>query len=48
MVDKVTLGQLFFKFFGFPCHFSYHQRFALVCRQGAGAVGPLVVGVSNG
>jgi hypothetical protein len=25
MVDKVTLEQIFFKYFGFPCQSSFHQ-----------------------
>jgi hypothetical protein len=25
VVDKVALGQVFSEFFGFPCHFSFHQ-----------------------
>jgi hypothetical protein len=25
VVDKVTLGQVFFEYFGFPCQSSFHQ-----------------------
>jgi hypothetical protein len=25
VVDKVTLGQVFSEYFGFPCQFSFHQ-----------------------
>jgi hypothetical protein len=24
VVDKVTLGQVFFEYFGFPCQFAFH------------------------
>jgi hypothetical protein len=25
VVDKVALGQIFSKYFGFPCEFSFHE-----------------------
>jgi hypothetical protein len=25
VVEKVALGQVFSEYFGFPCHFSFHQ-----------------------
>jgi hypothetical protein len=25
MVDKLTLGQVFSEYFGFPCQYSFHQ-----------------------
>jgi hypothetical protein len=25
VVDKAALGQIFFKYFGFPCQSSFHQ-----------------------
>jgi hypothetical protein len=49
VVDKVALGQVFFKHFGFPCLYSFHRL--LHTRHlpyGAGTVGQLVVDVPSG
>jgi hypothetical protein len=36
VVDKVSLGQVFSKYFGFPCQFSFH-RLLLVHHLSSGA-----------
>jgi hypothetical protein len=30
VVDKVTLGQVFSQYFGFPCQSSFHQFFSTI------------------
>jgi hypothetical protein len=30
VVDKVTLGQVFFKYFGFPCQYLHSTNFSTV------------------
>jgi hypothetical protein len=30
VVDKVALGQVFSEYFGFPCQFSFHQKFSII------------------
>jgi hypothetical protein len=50
MVDKVALEQVFSKYFGFPCQFSFHRMFHIHHHpsSGAGAVGQLVADVPSG
>jgi hypothetical protein len=45
MVDNVALGQVFFEYFGFPCHrllHSYHLSFV------AGTIGQIVSDAASG
>jgi hypothetical protein len=49
VADKVALGQVFSKYFGFLCQFSFHQL--LQTHQpssGAGTIGQLVADVPSG
>jgi hypothetical protein len=49
MVDKVALGQVFSEYFGFPCHFSFHQLLNTHhLSTGAGAIGQLVADLTSG
>jgi hypothetical protein len=49
-LDKVALGQVFSKYFGFPCQFSFHQLLHIHHRlsSGAGTIGQLVADVPSG
>jgi hypothetical protein len=40
MVDKVALGQIFSKYFGFPCEFSFHNcsKFIIIIAYHLGQV----------
>jgi hypothetical protein len=43
VVDKVALGQVFSKYFGFSCQFSFHRLFHTHhISPGAGKIGQLV------
>jgi hypothetical protein len=42
VVDKVELGQVCSEYFGFPCHFSFHQLLHIHPSSGAGTIGQLV------
>jgi hypothetical protein len=48
MVDKMALGQIFSKYFGFPCQSSFHQMFHIHLSPGIGAVGQLVADLPIG
>jgi hypothetical protein len=48
MVDKVVLGQVFFEYFGFSCHFLFHRMLHTQLPPGAGTIGQLVADVSSG
>jgi hypothetical protein len=48
VMDKVALGQVFSKLFGFPCQFSFHRLLHIHLSSGAGTVGQLVVDVPSG
>jgi hypothetical protein len=49
VVDKVTLGQVFSEYFGFPCQFSFHGLLhTLHLSSGAGTIGQLVADVPSG
>jgi hypothetical protein len=44
VVDKVALGQVFSKYLGFPCQFSFHGLFQTHhLSSGTGTIGQLVV-----
>jgi hypothetical protein len=49
-VDEVALGQVFFKYFGFPCQFSFHQLLHTHHHllSGAGTEGHIVANVPSG
>jgi hypothetical protein len=49
VVDKVALGQVFSKYFGFPCKFSFHRLLHTHhhLSSGAGKIGQLVADVSS-
>jgi hypothetical protein len=47
VVDEVALGQVFSKYFGFPCQFLFHQMLHNQISSGAGAVGQLAAEVSG-
>jgi hypothetical protein len=34
VVDKVALGQIFFKYFGFPCQSSFHPTVTITYLPG--------------
>jgi hypothetical protein len=38
VVDKVSLGQVFYKYFGFPCQSSFHQMLHNHHHLSSGAV----------
>jgi hypothetical protein len=50
VVDNVALGQVFAKYFGFSCQFSFHQLLHthLHLSSGAGIIGQAMAGVPNG
>jgi hypothetical protein len=50
VVDKEALGQIFSKYFGFPCRFSFHQLLHIHHHQSswAGTIGQLEADVPNG
>jgi hypothetical protein len=50
VVDKVTLGQVFSEYFGFPCQFSFHLVLHIHhhLSSGAGTIGQLVADVASG
>jgi hypothetical protein len=51
VMDEVALGQVFSKYFGFPCHFSFHRLLHIHHHHlsfGAGAIGQLVAVIPNG
>jgi hypothetical protein len=49
VVDKVTLGQVFYEYFCFPCQFLFQQIFhAHYLSSRAGTIGQLVADVPSG
>jgi hypothetical protein len=50
VVDNVVLGLVSFKYFGFPCQFSFHHLLHSHLHQssGAGTIGQIVADVPNG
>jgi hypothetical protein len=48
VVDKVALGQIFSKYFGFPCQFSFHQILDTHLSSGASTIDQLVAHVPTG
>jgi hypothetical protein len=48
VVDKVTLGQVLSKYFGFPCQFSFHQMLPTHVSSGAGTIRQLAPDITNG
>jgi hypothetical protein len=44
VVDKVALEQVFSKYFGFPCQFSFHQ---LLQKSSSSIIGVCTVGQSG-
>jgi hypothetical protein len=49
VVDKVALAQVFSKYFGFPCQFSFHQLLHIHHLSfGAGTVGQTVANIPSG
>jgi hypothetical protein len=44
VVDKVTLGQVFSEYFGFPCQISFHQ---LLQKSSSSIIGVCTVGQSG-
>jgi hypothetical protein len=46
-VQNLALGQVFSKYFGFSCQFSFHRLLHTDLSTGAGTVGELVTGVPN-
>jgi hypothetical protein len=48
MVDKVTLGQVFSEYIGFPCQFSFRQMLHTHLSSGAGTIGQFVTDVPSG
>jgi hypothetical protein len=49
VVGKVTLGQIFSEYFGFPCQFSFHRLLHTHhLSSGAGAIIQLVADVPSG
>jgi hypothetical protein len=50
VVDKVALGQVFSKYFSFPCQFSFHRLLHTHhhLSHGAGKIGQLVADVPSG
>jgi hypothetical protein len=47
-MDKVALGQVSSKYFGFPCQFSFLQMLDTHLSSGVGTVGQLVADVPSG
>jgi hypothetical protein len=43
--DKVALGQVFSRYFGFLCQFSFHQMFHTHLSSRAGIIGQLMADV---
>jgi hypothetical protein len=49
VVNKVALGQVLSKYFGFPCHYSSHQLLHIHhLSSGAATIGQLVADVPSG
>jgi hypothetical protein len=49
VVDKLALAQVFSKYIGFPCQFSFHQLLHIHhLSTGAGRIGKLVADVTSG
>jgi hypothetical protein len=51
VVDKVALGQVFSKYFSFPCQFSFHQLLHIHphhLSSGAGTIGQIVANIPSG
>jgi hypothetical protein len=49
VVDKVTLGQVFSEYLGFPCQLSCHRMLYIHhLPSGAGTIDQLVAGVPSG
>jgi hypothetical protein len=49
VVDKVALGQVFSKYFGFPCQFSFHRLLHTHhLSSGAGTIGQIVADIPSG
>jgi hypothetical protein len=49
VVDKMAPGQVFSKYFGFPCQFSFHQLLHTHhLPSEAGTIGQLVADVPSG
>jgi hypothetical protein len=47
VVDKAALGQVFSEFFGFLCHFSFHENTPCSSSE-AGTLSQLVADVPSG
>jgi hypothetical protein len=39
VVDRVALGQVFFEYFGFPYHFSFHLLLPIHLSSGPATIG---------
>jgi hypothetical protein len=50
VVDKVTLGQVFYEYFRLPCQFSFHRLFHIHhnLSSQAGAISQLVADIPSG
>jgi hypothetical protein len=48
VVDKVAVGQVFYKYFGFPCQFSFHEMLHIHLPSGASTIGQLVADMLSG
>jgi hypothetical protein len=48
VVDKMTAEQVFSEYYGFSCHFSFHQMIHTHLSFGAGTIGQLVADVPSG
>jgi hypothetical protein len=48
VVNKMTLGQVFSKYFGFPCQFSFHQLLHIHLSSGSGTIDQLMADVPSG
>jgi hypothetical protein len=48
VVDKVTLGQVFSEYFGFPCQFSFHESLRAHPSSRTITIGQLVADVPSG
>jgi hypothetical protein len=47
-VDKVSLGQVFCQYYGFPCQFSFHWMLHIHLSSWARKIRPLEAGVPSG
>jgi hypothetical protein len=48
VVDEVTVGQVFFEYFAFPCYFPFHQMPHAHLPTGAGSINQIVADVPSG